>query len=160
AMHIALLGLGIMGSGMARNLLTAGFSLTVYNRSRERAEPFASMAARVASTAREAAEGAEIGISMVADVPASREVLLGEDGALASVRPGTLLIESSTLTVEWVRELGDAAREAGCELLDAPVTGSKIQAAAGELLFLVGGTEAALERARPVLAAMSRDIVH
>jgi 3-hydroxyisobutyrate dehydrogenase len=149
-----------MGSGMARNLLQAGFPVSVYNRSPERAQPFASLGARVAGTPGEAAEGAEFVISMVSDDTASRAVWLGEEGALARAAPGAILIESSTVTVEWVRELGEAARTQGNELLDAPVTGTKPHAAAGELLFLVGGSDAALERARPVLAAMSRDIVH
>ena len=148
-----------MGGGMARNLLDAGFPLSVYNRSREKAEPFASDA-RVADSPRAAAEGADIIISMVSDDAASRAVWFGESGALAGAAPGALLVESSTVTVEWVRELAAAAERKGFEFLDAPVTGSKPQAAAGQLLFLVGGSTAALERARPVLAVMSRDIVH
>jgi 3-hydroxyisobutyrate dehydrogenase len=97
---------------------------------------------------------------MVADDNASRSVWLGEQGALAGVAHGTILIEASTLTVDWVRELARTAEGKGCELLDAPVTGSKMHAASGELNFLVGGATSALERARPVLAAMSRTITH
>jgi 3-hydroxyisobutyrate dehydrogenase len=158
--NVALMGLGLMGSGMARNLLAAGFPLTVYNRTPEKAAPLADAGARVATSPRDAAAGAEIVISMVSDDAASRAVWLGDDGALAGAEPGALLIESSTVTAEWVRELAGRAAERGFELLDAPVTGSKPQAAEGKLLFLVGGSESALERARPVLAAMSRDIVH
>ncbi|HWP41307.1 MAG TPA: NAD(P)-dependent oxidoreductase, partial [Tepidisphaeraceae bacterium] len=92
--------------------------------------------------------------------PASRALWLGQDGALAAAAPGSVLIESSTLSVSWVRQLHDAARKVGCDLLDAPVTGSKPQAQAGELNFLVGGDPAALERARPVLQVMCRAIHH
>jgi 3-hydroxyisobutyrate dehydrogenase len=93
---------------------------------------------------------------MVADDAAARAVWLGEQGALAGAARGTVLVECSTVTVEWIDELARAAAAAGCALLDAPVTGSRTHAASGELSFLVGGPLAALETARPVLAAMSR----
>jgi len=99
-------------------------------------------------------------ISMVADDPAARAVWLGADGALAAAGPGAVCIESSTATVGWVRELAKAAAARGCEFLDAPVTGSRSHAAAGELRFLVGGAPAALERVTPVLAAMGKTITH
>jgi 3-hydroxyisobutyrate dehydrogenase len=158
--RVALLGLGLMGSGMARCLLGAGFPLSVYNRNRERAAPLAEEGAHVATSPREAASRADVIVAMVADDTASRSVWLGKDGALAGAARGTVLVECSTLTVAWIEELAREAAAAGCELLDAPVTGSKPQAAAGELLFLVGGSTDALERARPALAAMSRGIVH
>jgi 3-hydroxyisobutyrate dehydrogenase len=154
------MGLGLMGAGMARNLLAKGFQVSVYNRNPAKSEPFAESGARVAGSPREAAEGAEFVISMVADDAASRAVWLGENGALAAMARGSVAIESGTVTVGWIRELSAAAAERGIEVIDAPVTGSRIQADAGQLLFLMGGSEAALERARPVLAAMSRDIVH
>jgi len=158
--RVAILGLGSMGAGMAANLLRAGFPLTVYNRNAEKAASLRDAGARVAATPREAAQGAAVVLSMVADDKASREVWLGERGALPAVDRGALLIESSTLTVGWVKELAKAAQPAGAEFIDAPVTGSRDQAAAAQLLFLVGGTSAALERARPVLSAMARGIVH
>lgn len=157
---VAFLGLGIMGSGMARRLLRAGFPLTVYNRNREKNAPFSTEGASVAATPREATEQADIIICMVADDNASRGLWLGENGALAGAAPGALLIESSTLTVGWIAELAEAAAARGCEFLDAPVTGSKAHAAAGELNFLVGGSAVALESARPILSAMGRSIVH
>jgi 3-hydroxyisobutyrate dehydrogenase len=158
--RIAFFGLGTMGGGMARRLMAAGYRLTVYNRSRDKAEPFARDGAEIAATPREAAANAGLVISMVADDHASRGIWLGEDGALAGAQPGTILIESSTLSVEWIRELAQKALAAGCDLLDAPVTGSRPQAAAGELSFLVGGPETALEKARPALEAMSKAITH
>jgi 3-hydroxyisobutyrate dehydrogenase len=158
--RVALIGLGLMGSGMARRLLGAGFPLTVYNRSPERAAPLEEEGARVAASPREAAGAADVIFSMVADDAASRSVWLGKDGALAGAARGAVLVDCGTLTVGWIEELSRAAAAAGCPLLDAPVTGSKGHAAAGELLFLVGGSADALEIARPALAAMSRAIVH
>jgi 3-hydroxyisobutyrate dehydrogenase len=158
--RIAFLGLGIMGSGMARRLLVNGFPLTVFNRNADKSKPFAAEGARVASSPREAAAQADIIISMVADDVAARSLWLGENGALAAARPGAVCIECSTVTVNWVRELATAAARKKCEFLDAPVTGSKNQSAAGELNFLVGGDAASLEKVRPVFAAMGKAVVH
>jgi 3-hydroxyisobutyrate dehydrogenase len=157
--RVTLLGLGTMGSGMAGRLLKAGIPLTVWNRTPGRAAALQSAGARVALTPRDAVRDATSVISMLSDVPASRAVWLGENGALAGVAPGTLLIESSTITPSWLRELDAAARVRGCTLIDAPVTGSRNQAAAGELLFLAGGEASAVERATPILRAMGRDVV-
>jgi 3-hydroxyisobutyrate dehydrogenase len=158
--RVALLGLGVMGGGMAGQLLKAGFPLTVYNRTAERAKPLQQQGAKVASSPREAAKDADVILAMVADDNVSRAVWLGEDGALRGAKPGAIAIDCSTLSPEWIRELAQAAKQHGCDFLDAPVTGSKPQAANGELVFLVGGDAAVLERARPVLKVMSRDIVH
>jgi 3-hydroxyisobutyrate dehydrogenase len=158
--RVALIGLGLMGSGMAGRLLAANFPLTIYNRNREKAASLEKDGAFIAASPREAAARADVVIAIVSDDAASRSVWLGENGALAGAAPGTVLIDSSTLTVAWVKELAAAAAVRKCEFLDAPVTGTKPHAASGQLLFLVGGSAAALETARPVLAAMSRDIVH
>jgi 3-hydroxyisobutyrate dehydrogenase len=158
--RIAFLGLGLMGGGMARRLLGAGFSVTVFNRNPARAEPLAAAGARVAGSPREAAAGAEVVFSMVADDAASRAMWLGPDGAIAGAARGAVLVECSTLTVAWVQELAQAAAAAGAECIDAPVTGSKNQAAAGELNFLTGGNAAALETIRPALNAMGRSVTH
>jgi len=158
--RVALIGLGLMGTGMARRLLGAGFPLTVYNRNRERAAPLGAEGAHVAASPREAAARADVVLGMVADDAASRAVWLGDEGALSGAARGTVLVECGTLTVGWIEELARAAAVAGCALLDAPVTGSKVHAASGELVFLVGGSADALETARPALAVMSRAIVH
>lgn len=158
--RVAIIGLGIMGSGMAGRVLSADFPLTVYNRNREKAAPFASAGATVAGTPREAASKAEIILSMVADDVASRGVWLGENGALAGAARGSVLIECSTLSVTWIKELAAAAAQRGCELLDAPVTGTKPHAAAGELSFMIGGSEAAIATAKPVLSVLGHAIIH
>ena len=157
--RIAFFGLGIMGSGMARRLLVNGFPLTVFNRNAEKAKPFAAEGAHVASLPRKAAARAKVILSMVADDNASRSLWLGENGALTAAKPGTVCVECSTVTVGWIHELAAAAQGKKCELLDAPVTGSKTQAASGELNFLVGGAAGTLEKVRPVLAAMSKSVI-
>ena len=157
---VAILGLGIMGSGMAHRLLSANFPLAVYNRSREKCVPFARAGAFVADSPRQAASRSHIILSMVADDVASRDVWLGESGASNGARAGSVLIESSTLSGDWVQELAVKAAERGCQFLDAPVTGTKPHAASGELLFLVGGSAEALDAARPVFSVLGRDVVH
>ncbi len=158
--RVAAIGLGIMGGGMARRLLSQGFPLSVYNRNRDKSAPFSSGGATVAGSPREAALQAEIIISMVSDDLASRGVWLGENGALAGASRGAVLIECSTLTVGWIKELAAAASKQGCQLLDAPVTGTKPHAASGELSFLIGGSDATLAAARPVLSVLGREFIH
>lgn len=157
---IALLGLGLMGSGMAGRLLDAGYPLTIWNRTPDKAQPLEARGARLAKSPREAAAGAALVISMLADVPVCRDVWLGRGEALVDIAPGTILIDSSTVSVEWIVELEQAAREHGCDLVDAPVTGSKPQAEAGQLLFLAGGSSATVNKVTPILKAMGRDVVH
>jgi 3-hydroxyisobutyrate dehydrogenase len=158
SLRIGFLGLGLMGSGMARRLVGAGFPVAVFNRNPDKAKPLAEAGARVAKSPRDAAAEADVVVSMVADDNAARAVWLGADGALAGMKRGAVVVESSTVTVGWVRELAAATTAHGCEFLDAPVTGSRMQAAAGELNFLVGGAAATLERVRPVLTPMSKTI--
>src|SRR5262245_757145 len=108
--RVALFGLGNMGIGMARRLLAAEFPLTVFNRSRDKVDALVKEGARAAGSPREAAAQAEVIVSMVADDNASRSIWLGEQGALAGAAAGAIAIESSTLTVGWVKELADAAK--------------------------------------------------
>ena len=157
---IAFLGLGTMGSGMAGRLLDAGARVTVFNRTIERAAPLAARGAVVAKNPRDAVSEADIVFSMIADDAASHDVWDGAAGALAGVRKGTIIVECSTVTVGRITELAESARRIGCELLDAPVTGSKMQAARGELVFLVGGSEQGVARIRPALDAMGKTVVH
>ena len=157
---IGFLGLGVMGTGMVGRLLGAGHAVTIWNRTIERAEPLRQKGAALASTPREAAAAADVVIAMVADDRASRAVWTGESGAVAGLRPGTVAIESSTLSPGWIGELSALVSERGASFLDAPVTGSKPQAANGEILFLAGGDAGVLDSVRDVLRPMSRDVVH
>jgi 3-hydroxyisobutyrate dehydrogenase len=159
-MKVAVLGLGIMGAGMARQLVAKKFDVTVWNRDSAKTVALAAAGARVAATPAMAAAGADIVLAMLANDDASRSVWLGENGALAAMRAGAVAIESGTLTVEWIRELAAAAKDRGIAFLDAPVTGSKAQAESGALSFLVGGPAELLDRVRPVLNAMGGNIVH
>jgi 3-hydroxyisobutyrate dehydrogenase len=143
-----------MGAGMAANWLAKGFEVSVWNRTPAKAQALASKGARVAATPREAAQGVDFIFAMVADDAASRGVWLGVDGALAGAKSGAIGVESSTLTPDWVRELGRHARAKGCGFLDAPVGGSRQAAASGELRFFVGGEPQTFEATRPALAAV------
>jgi 3-hydroxyisobutyrate dehydrogenase len=152
--RVAILGLGIMGGGMAANWLAKGFEVSVWNRTRAKAEPLAAKGAKLAASPRDAAQGADFIFAMVSDDAASRSVWLGPDGALAGAKSGAIGVESSTLTPDWIRELGGHAHAKGCGFLDAPVGGSRPAAEAGELRFFVGGDPQTYEAARPALAAV------
>lgn len=156
---VALLGLGTMGHGMAFNLLKAGFPLTVWNRTVAKAQSLAQSGAAIAASPAQAANDAGIVLAMVSDDEVSRSVWLGENGALAAMRPGTIAIESSTLSPEWIAELHAAATKRGLRMADAPVTGSRMQAEAGQLSFLVGADDETLAAITPVLQCMSKQVV-
>lgn len=157
-LSVAVIGLGIMGAGMARNLAAKGFSLTVYNRNPDKAAPFQG-SARIAATAAEAVKDADIVIAMVSDDAASRSVWL-DGGALKAMKPGAVLIESSTLSLDWARELAGLASAAGIGFIDAPVTGSKQQANEGALRFFAGGADADIEKAKTAFLAMGTEVIH
>ncbi|HTM17403.1 MAG TPA: NAD(P)-dependent oxidoreductase [Terracidiphilus sp.] len=157
---IALLGLGTMGRGMAANLLKAGFPLTVWNRTRSKADALSSSGAAVADTPAQAAQDATVVIAMLADDAASRAAWLGEDGAMAGMSSGSVAVECSTLSPDWIRELHEAVTQRGLRMVEAPVTGSRTQAEAGQLNFLVGADQEVLDAVTPVLRCMSRDILH
>jgi 3-hydroxyisobutyrate dehydrogenase len=160
-MRVAFLGLGKMGHGMAGRLLTAGHSLSVFNRSPLRCAHFAKLGARVADSPRAAAHNADIIIGMTADDDSSRAVWLGEQGALrADNVPHALAIECSTLSHDWVLELAEEVRERGFRYVDAPVTGLPDAAAAGTLTMLVGADPAELDAARPVFASLATRVLH
>jgi 3-hydroxyisobutyrate dehydrogenase len=160
-MRIAFLGLGKMGSGMAARLAAGGHSLAVYNRSAARAEPMARLGARVADSARSAAENADVIIGMTADDESSRAMWLGERGALSAPNaPDALAIECSTLSHEWVIELARQVRARGFRYVDSPVTGLPDAAASGTLTLLVGAEPADLDAARPVFASLATRILH
>ena len=157
---VALLGLGTMGNGMALNLLRAGFPLTVYNRATARAEALAAHGAVVAPTPAQAAAHASVVLSMLADDTACRAVWSGDEGALAAMSPGSVAVECSTVSPKWIQELADAARRRNVRFADAPVTGSRMQAETGQLLFLAGGDDDTLGAVLPVLRSMSREVLH
>jgi 3-hydroxyisobutyrate dehydrogenase len=152
--RVAILGLGIMGGGMAANWLAKGFEVSVWNRTAAKAQALAAKGAKVSATPRDAAQGADFIFAMVSDDDASRSVWLGPDGALAGAKSGAIGVESSTLTPGWIRELAHEAQAKGVDFLDAPVGGSRPAADSGELRFFVGGDPKTYEAARPALAAV------
>ena len=159
--RIAILGLGAMGSRVASKLLEAGYTITVFNRTPERAKKLIGNGAIWAKTPRQAAAQSDVVISMVTDDEASREVWLDQNtGAVAGLRPDSLAIESSTLTPEWIRQLGKELTIQGASFLDAPVAGSRPQADAGQLVYFVGGKANVLNQARKILMALGANILH
>lgn len=160
-MRVAFLGLGAMGSGMAARLITAGHSLSVYNRTMARALPFTKLGARVEDTPRAAAQNADIIIGMTADDESSRAMWLGDQGALAAENaPDALAIECSTLSHDWVLELAQRVRNRGFRYVDSPVTGLPDAAAAGTLTLLVGANVADLDAARPIFTSLATRVMH
>lgn len=157
---VAFIGLGAMGSEMAGNLLKAGFTLRVWNRSAARAQRFVQAGAVVCETPAKAVAGARFVVSMVADDHASRDVMLGKDGVVGAASSGTIIIDSSTNTPALAREIARAAAARDVRYLDAPVSGSIAQAHGRELVFMIGGEAAAIEEAKPVLEAMGRMTKH
>ena len=159
--NVAFLGLGAMGLRMAKNLVKAGHHVVVYNRTAERAKELEAEGAKTASTPREAAERSDIVISIVTDNGASRAIWLdASTGAAAGLRPGTVAIESSTLTPEWARELASAVAKTGAEFLDAPVVGTRPHAEGAQLVFLVGGEASTFDKAQATLSCMGSKVVH
>lgn len=157
---VAVLGLGIMGGGIARNLLRKGFPTVVWNRTPARMEPFREAGAQIAESPAAAAAQADVVIDVVTDVAASRDTWIGPCGALPALAPGGVAVECATLSVAWIRELAGIAATSGLAFVDAPMTGSKAGAEAGTLTLFAGADPAALERVRPVLAAFSSQIIH
>ena len=158
---IGFIGLGIMGSRQAASLRRAGFELTVYNRTRETAEAWATEhGGRVAAGPREVGEGSDIVITMVVDGEQVEAVLLAEDGAVEGARPGTLFVDMSTIGPSDARRIGAEVVERGHRFIDAPVTGSAPRAEDGTLTIMAGGSDEDMERATPVLEAMGETIVH
>jgi len=159
-MKIGFLGLGIMGSRMAANLVAKGHAVTVWNRTRERAEPLAKQGAKIAATPRECAAGQDAVCFMLANPDAVLDVMEGPDGVGAALAKGMLLVDFSTGSRELALTLEHLCQEKGARFLESPVTGSKGGAAAGKLVLMCGGDEATLAAARPILDAVATKIIH
>jgi 3-hydroxyisobutyrate dehydrogenase len=158
--RVAVLGLGIMGGGIAANLLKAGYPVAVWNRTASKADPLIALGASAAASPRAAAADADVVIACVGDDIASRAIWLGGDGALAGAKPGAVLIETSTLTPDWVRELAALAAEKDCGFLDAPMFGSREAAATGQISLAIGGDEAVFERVKLLLETFTRKLMY
>src|SRR5579884_3149921 len=157
-MQVAWIGLGLMGQPMARNLLRAGHSLTVWNRTVARAQALEAQGARRAATP--AAAAAEVVFTCVSDPPALQEVLWGPQGVLSGLRAGTVLVDCSTVSPDLARSVAEACAARGAEFLEAPVTGGTWGAERGEFTFLLAGNEQAIARVQPLLDALGRQFFH
>jgi len=157
---VAFIGLGAMGSRMALNLHAAGHKVRGFNRDSAKAKPLAEKGIEVVDSIAAAVRGAEFVVSMVSDDVATREVILGGAGVLSAAGSASVIIDSSTNTPAMAREAAKAAAAKGCVYLDAPVSGSILQAQGRELVFMVGGDKGAFDRAQPLFQAMGRMARH
>lgn len=157
---IGFIGLGTMGRPMALNLLKAGHTVRVYNRTESKMQPLVAAGAEAASSYRGAALGASVLITMLSDTPDVREVILGPDGALAGCAQGAVIVDMSTISPSVAVEIAGACRDRGVEFVDAPVTGGEAGALNATLSIMVGGTREALDSVSDILGAMGSKITY
>jgi 3-hydroxyisobutyrate dehydrogenase len=157
---VGFIGLGNMGGPMARNLLKVGYAVTAFDISKEMVKGATDAGARAAATASDAARDCEIVVTMLPAGSHVRSVYMGEGGMLRAARKGTLFIDSSTIDVESARVVAAEAKAVGQDFLDAPVSGGVGGATAGSLTFMVGGSDSAFAKAKPILEKMGKTIIH
>lgn len=160
AERVGFIGLGIMGRGMAHNLLKAGFELRVWNRTAGRADELVQAGALAANTPAELAAASDVVIVCVSDTPDVVEVILGEQSVIQGAQSGSLVIDMSTISPQVTQEIAAKLEDKGVHMLDAPVSGGSEGAARGTLSIMVGGDAEQLERAMPLLQAMGKTITH
>ena len=158
--RVGLIGLGIMGQPMVRNLIKAGFEVTVHSRSREKVQAMAKEGATAAENSAQVARNCEMVITMVTDSPDVELVAEGPDGIFSGASAGLIIADMSTISPAVTRRLATAASERGCSWLDAPVSGGQAGAIAGTMTIMIGGDETAFQRALPVFQAMGKRITH
>lgn len=157
---IGVVGLGIMGSGMAENFLKNGYELYVWNRHREKADKLVKSGAKLCKTPREVAEKTEMVFEVTANDETSKQIWTGDDGILSGASEDTVLVASSTLSAKWTDELAKLCVQKGFTFFDMPLTGGRIGAETGNLKLLVGGNEAILEELKPTLGAIAADVFY
>ncbi len=157
---IGIIGTGIMGGGMAEQLLRKGYSVLLWNRSAAKIQPLVAQGATAAASLAELGAKSDVVFAVVRDDAAVREVLLGPGGALSRARPGTTFINSSTVTPGLVREVGAAIEARGCKFFDAPLTGSKAAAASGKMGFIVSGRPEVIEAQMDVLNNLGQSVLN
>ena len=159
-MNVGFVGLGAMGAGVVRRLLAAGRPVRGWNRTEAKAAPLVEGGMALAHTPREAAEGADLVFSILTDVHAVEAALLGEDGIVAGLRPGSVYVDMSTIGPKESRALARRVAEVGATMLDGPVSGSMSTLEEGQLSIMIGGDASAFERIRPVLLDIGPKVVH
>jgi 3-hydroxyisobutyrate dehydrogenase len=158
--NVGFIGLGIMGGAMSMNLLKAGFPLTIWNRTSEKMRPLLEAGAKPAKSPKEVAERSDIVIDMVTDSKDVEEVLLGSGGVIYGARPGTIVVDMSTISPIVTREIARKLGEKGIRMLDAPVSGGDIGARNATLSIMIGGEADAFEECLPIFQAMGKTITH
>ena len=158
--RIGFIGLGIMGKPMAHNLLKAGYSLTVYNRSDGPVEELVAAGATAAASPQAVAANADVVVTIVTDTPDVQQVLLGENGVIHTIAQDAVVIDMSTISPTATREIVRSIQEKGASMLDAPVSGGEGGAIAGALSIMVGGEEAIFNRYLPIFETLGKNIVH
>ena len=159
-MKVAFIGLGTMGVGMSLNILKAGHDVTVHNRTRQKEEAVAKEGARRAESPKEAAEGAEIIVTMVSDTPDVEQVVLGANGIIHGAPQGAIVIDMSTISPTATRQMAEELSKKGIKMLDAPVSGGPEGAQNGTLAIMVGGDAADFEKVLPILEIMGKTVTH
>jgi len=160
AERIGFIGLGIMGRPMAGHLVNAGCEVTVWNRTKSKMADLVKAGARAGASPKDVAARSDITITMVADTPDVRQVILGNDGVIEGVRAGAVVVDMSTISPVATREIAQALAEKGVEMLDAPVSGGEKGAVDAALSIMVGGKPAVFERVLPVFQKLGKNIVH
>lgn len=157
---IAVIGTGIMGSGIVKNFLKHHYPVVIWNRGAERTQSLQALGATLAATPREAAEQADLVFEVTANDESSKSVWLGEEGILAGMKKGTIAVSCATLSAAWADELIGHATGAGITFFDIPMTGGRVGAESGQLVLLAGGDEAELAALKPDLEAISQKVYH
>jgi len=155
---IGFIGLGIMGKPMARNLLKAGYSLTVYDIVPEKIDDVVEAGAKAGSSSKEVAEKSEIVITMLPNSPEVKEAVLGKNGVLEGAKPGTILIDMSSIAPLASKEVAEKAKEKGVTVLDAPVSGGEPKAIEGTLAIMVGGSQETFDEVEDILSVMGASV--
>ncbi len=157
---VGFIGLGIMGMPMARNLLKAGFEVVVYNRTKSKAEQLTKEGAKKADSPRQLAMECPVVITIVSDTPDVEEVVLGKDGIIEGIKPGSVVIDMSTISPQATQRIAARLGQKEVHMLDAPVSGGEQGAIKGTLSIMVGGDAEVFERCKPIFEAMGKNIVH
>ncbi|MHC4529020.1 MAG: NAD(P)-dependent oxidoreductase [Planctomycetota bacterium] len=158
--RIGFIGTGIMGAPMVRNLLKAGYAVTVHNRTRSKAEPVLSAGASWADNPAQTAAQSDVVITCVPDTPDVQQVILGRAGVIESARAGLICVDMSTISPAETKKMGETLQAKGVTLLDAPISGGEIGAVEGKLSIMMGGPKDAVEKVRPIMEAMGKAVTH
>lgn len=158
--RIGWIGTGVMGRWMCEHAMKKGFSATVYNRSKDKAQPLIDLGAKFAATPKAVAEQSDVVFAIVGFPKDVREVFLGSDGALAGSKPGTIFVDMTTSEPSLAKEIFDAAKGKGVHSLDAPVSGGDVGAKNAALSIMIGGEKAVVDAVTPIFEAMGKTIIH